>query len=171
MNYCFFWGGIYSNWNKSTIKINSIVLKDSLRIELNSLGREFNCAEQAMMFFKALLFEDYESCEKIIKSKNPREQKKLGRKVKNFKPEIWDLAKFEIVKNINFHKFNQNESLKKQLLEEDCDLFVEASPFDRIWGIGYSEEDALNFKSNWGENLLGKALTEIRNEFLSSSKN
>ena len=171
MKYHFFWGGIYSNWCKSTIKINSIVLKDSLKIELDSLGREFNCAEQAMMFFKALLFEDYESCEAIIKSKDPREQKSLGRKIKNFNSEIWDLVKFEIVKNINFHKFNQNDSLKKQLLEEDCEIFVEASPYDKIWGIGYAEDSAMGNQANWGENLLGKILTEIRNEFLSSSKN
>ena len=170
MKYYFFWGGIYSNWYKCPINIDKMHL-EKLNIEFGTLGRKFNCSEQAMMFFKALLFEDYESCEKIIKSKDPREQKALGTKVKNFNLEIWDLAKFEIVKNINFHKFDQNDSLKKQLLEEDCELFVEASPYDRIWGIGYTEDNAMGNQVNWGENLLGKILTEIRSEFPSSSKN
>jgi ribA/ribD-fused uncharacterized protein len=39
---------------------------------------------------------------------------------------------------------------------------VEASPSDRIWGVGYVEKDAGRNRVKWGQNLLGKALMEVR---------
>jgi len=44
-------------------------------------------------------------------------------------------------------------------------ILVEANPKDRIWGIGYSDYDALNNIDDWGQNLLGKMLNEISKEF------
>ena len=164
MKYHFFWGGIYSNWYKCPISINEISL--STGIEFDTLGRKFNCSEQAMMFYKALLFEDKEVAKEILKKSNPKDQKALGRKIKNFDSSIWDLFKEEIVLQIIEHKFKQNLELKEQLLKENCDLFVEASPYDRIWGIGYHENNALNNINNWGENLLGKIITKIRDNIV-----
>lgn len=146
--YHFFWGGIYSNWHKSPIKTSNDT---------------YNCVEQYMMWMKANLFGDRETMDKIMATSDPRKQKNLGRKVKNFNPEVWDKHKYDIVKFAVLYKFDQNEELKQQLLQEDCDLFVEASPFDRIWGIGYDAHDAgLVPEKNWGENLLGKIITEVR---------
>jgi ribA/ribD-fused uncharacterized protein len=39
---------------------------------------------------------------------------------------------------------------------------IEASPNDRIWGIGFNAEDALGKESEWGSNKLGKALERVR---------
>ena len=164
MKYHFFWGGIYSNWYKCPIEINRIELERGLIFD--TLGRKFNCSEQAMMFFKALLFEDYKIAEKIILESNPRKQKALGREIKNFDSESWDLVKEEIVLQILTCKFKQNFHLREQLIKENCDLFVEASPHDRIWGIGFDEKNALNNKDKWGENLLGKLITNVRNNLL-----
>lgn len=48
--------------------------------------------------------------------------------------------------------------------------FVEASPFDRIWGIGFGEENAPDDETLWeGMNLLGKVLTEIRDEYVKTN--
>nr|WP_281274574.1 NADAR domain-containing protein [Brevibacillus nitrificans] len=47
-------------------------------------GITFNCAEQAMMYGKAVLFHDRKIAEKVLKAAEPREQKQLGRLVKNF---------------------------------------------------------------------------------------
>ena len=68
-------------------------------------------------------------------------------------------------------KFNQNEPLKRDLMASEADLFVEASPFDKIWGIGLDERTARETpQSEWpGENLLGKVITEIRNNFKNDS--
>lgn len=49
-------------------------------------------------------------------------------------------------------------------------MLVEASPFDRKWGIGMDASNAAaSDPSKWrGKNLLGKILTEVREELLAS---
>lgn len=39
---------------------------------------------------------------------------------------------------------------------------AKASPFDRIWGVGYGAVNAERNRGDWGENLLGKALMRVR---------
>ena len=104
-------------------------------------GIKYYTAEQYMMSQKALLFNDKETNNIIMKEKDPRTYKKLGRLVKNFSPEIWDKNKFEIVVNGNIAKFSQNEDLKQFLLNTKDKILVEASPHDKIWGIGMDEND------------------------------
>ena len=125
---------------------------------------EYNCAEQYMMAEKARLFGDEEIRKRILSSDKPRLIKKLGREVRNFDPEGWDLVKFEVVKRGNLAKFLQNEDLRNFLLGTGDAILAEASPVDRIWGIGLGEDDPdVRFPERWkGENLLGKALMEVR---------
>lgn len=147
--YKFFWNGPFSNWYPSDFTYNGIF---------------FNCAEQAMMYEKAMTFNDLEIAKLILKEPIPKYQKALGRKVKNFDPEIWDQIKYEKVKKIIHSKFTQNLHLLDLLVRNKGLEFVEASPFDRIWGIGFAEQNALDHIDEWGENLLGKILTELSNE-------
>ncbi len=127
-------------------------------------GNRFNCCEQYMMWRKAVLFNDHETVQKILKEKSPYEQKKLGEQVSFFDQRIWDENKVQIVYEGNYHKFTQNEDLLKILFNTKGELLVEASPFDNIWGIGLDAEDAAKIDpQNWpGENLLGKILTVLR---------
>ena len=39
---------------------------------------------------------------------------------------------------------------------------MKASPYDRIWGIGFSAGKAGANRDDWGNNLLGKALMRVR---------
>jgi len=149
MKYKFFWHGPFSNWYPSDFTYNGIF---------------FTCAEQAMMYEKAITFNDLEIAKEILRTHSPKEQKALGRKVKNFDPEIWNQNKYEKVKEIERCKFSQNPHLLDLLIRNKGLEFVEASPDDRIWGIGYHELTALDNIDNWGENLLGKILTELSNE-------
>ncbi|TPX16577.1 uncharacterized protein E0L32_003871 [Thyridium curvatum] len=56
--------------------------------------------------------------------------------------------------------------LRARLLATGGRELVEASPFDRVWGIGYREEHAEGVgREDWGENLLGRALMEVREIF------
>jgi hypothetical protein len=126
-------------------------------------GKTFVCSEQAMMYEKALLFKDAEIAAEILLSKNPKDQKALGRKIRNFNDKIWNTKKYSIVKEILTAKFS-DPVLKKILLKYKGYELVEASPYDRIWGIGYEEKDALDNIDNWGKNLLGVILTELSNE-------
>ena len=144
----FFWKGILSNWAKSNFRFDNV---------------NYNCGEQLMMHQKALLFKDYQIANKIMQLDNPKDIKALGRLVNNFDSKIWDNNKYNIILSGLKARCNYDIKFKNELLKHKGKIFVEASPYDRIWGIGYSEQNALNNVNNWGENLLGKILTEIAN--------
>lgn len=149
--YVFFWDGIYSQWHKATMEID---------------GSIYNSCEQYMMHQKALVFGDVEIADKIMEESNPREQKKFGRMIKNFDKSIWDSCCLGIVYRGNLAKFTQNTELGEQLLETGDRILVEASPLDKIWGIGMGEEDpGIEDPSNWkGLNLLGQAITLVKQQ-------
>lgn len=127
-------------------------------------GVEYNCAEQFMMAEKARMFNDGEMLEKIMGTSFPKEMKAYGRAVSGFDKETWDNACYEIVKKGNYAKFSQNPELLEFLLGTKNRILVEASPRDRIWGIGMGKANPnAQFPLNWrGTNLLGFALTEVR---------
>ncbi|KJY02212.1 hypothetical protein TI39_contig78g00001 [Zymoseptoria brevis] len=134
-------------------------------------GKQFVTAEQCIMYLKAELFDDSEMMEKIISTpeKGPAEHKQMGRLVKNFNNDMWDALSLDIVANVNYNKFNQNEDLKKALMDTAGKTLVEASPADRIWGIEYKEEDAIANMNTWGQNRLGKALMAAREKTIDFS--
>lgn len=132
------------------------------RIDMQDMT--FNCAEQAMMYFKARLFEDDASADEIMRAKTPKEQKRLGRSVHGFDQSVWEQHRERIVYDILFAKFSQNSEIKKLLMETGDTMLVESSPYDRIWGVGLAEDDPrIHDESEWlGLNLLGKLLTRVR---------
>jgi len=148
--FTFFYGGKFSQW------FPCLILIDKLK---------YNCAEQYMMAQKALLFKDEEAYKKIMIASHPKEQKSLGRTIKNFNISIWQEQAKEIVYQGNYAKFIQHKHLKEILLKTEGTL-VEASPYDRIWGIGLSETDprALDRKTWLGSNWLGEVLTQVRDD-------
>lgn len=134
-------------------------------------GITYSCAEQFMMAEKARLFEDKEMEEKILKAGHPKEMKALGRLVRNFDKEKWDLSCFSIVEKGNMAKFSQNPELWNFIKHTNKRILVEASPRDRIWGIGMGKtnpeaENPMKWK---GTNLLGFALTRVRDELLETN--
>ena len=124
----------------------------------------YHTAEQYMMAKQALLFGDNEIFHMIMNSKHPKEYKELGRKIKNFSDSKWNENKYQIVLKGNLAKFSQNEKLKTFLLNTGTRVLVEASPYDKIWGIGLSaDQENIENPLTWnGENLLGFALMEVR---------
>ena len=151
--YVLFWGEEFSNFFPAKFVVGD-------RIFYNS--------EQYFMWNKAKYFLDYESANEIYKEgKEPKIAKKLGRKVKNFVDSEWMKVRFEYMRKALFYKFSQNKELKEKLLSYGDRTFVEASPYDKIWGIGLREDDeAAKDSKNWlGENLLGKALCLTRDYF------
>jgi ribA/ribD-fused uncharacterized protein len=148
--YVFFWNGIYSQWFLADMVTDSIT---------------FNSCEQYMMYRKALLFGDKEIADEILFEEDPREQKKWGRKIKNFNKDIWEQNCLSIVYQGNLAKFTQNEDLKRQLLLTGDRMLVEASPVDQIWGIKMGENDkGVDNPVNWrGLNLLGQVLNLVKN--------
>ena len=117
-----------------------------------------------MMYKKAILFNDINTAKKILKSKTPKEQKQLGRQVEKFDTNTWNSVCKTIVYDGNYAKFTQNKDLLECLkLTSDLTL-VEASPYDKIWGIGRSIDDKNSCnQKNWiGTNWLGFILTKLR---------
>lgn len=124
-----------------------------------------------MMACKAALFSDTATLELILKENtkpktDPKHMKALGRKITPFDEGKWVDHREQIVFLGNLYKFGQNGELKELLLGTGHLILVEASPRDRIWGIGFGEKRAMAEKQRWGLNLLGQALMKVREEFV-----
>lgn len=158
--FLFFWG--HQKSKDGSITASCLSQWWVLPFKVNNL--EFATAEHWMMYQKALLFNDAEIALKVLGVKTPAEAKKLGREVRNFDPVVWNEKKFEIVVEGNVHKFGQNPEYRDFLLNTRSRVLVEASPRDRIWGIGMGKnnENAENPLMWRGQNLLGFALMEAR---------
>ncbi|KAI9879883.1 MAG: hypothetical protein M1823_006790, partial [Watsoniomyces obsoletus] len=133
---------------------------------------EFPTAEHYMMYSKALLMDDTETAEKILRCEHPSAAKKLGREVQNFDQKLWDQLCDSVVRQGNLRKFGdeRNRDLREVLVGTGEKVIVEASPDDRIWGIGFDAETAAKMvegegregESDWGKNKLGEALVWVR---------
>lgn len=162
VKYLFFWGHTPSKDGSVTKACFSQWWASAFEVE----GVRYATAEHWMMAKKAELFQDSEMLEEILNAKSPAEAKQLGRKVKNFDPVVWGEQCFDIVCEGNYHKFNQHPDLKEFLLNTKDRVLVEASPVDKVWGIGMAQDDekADNPRLWRGSNLLGFALMEVRDK-------
>lgn len=127
-------------------------------------GIQYPTAEHYMMAAKARLFSDTEALEKILLCETPAEAKALGRKVRNFDGGVWNNHRSVIVVRANQAKFSQNPGFALWLRLTAPKVLVEASPRDRIWGIGMgrSNSNAQDPRQWRGTNLLGFALMQVR---------
>ncbi|MCA1806498.1 MAG: NADAR family protein, partial [Actinobacteria bacterium] len=104
----------------------------------------------------------------VLNTDDPRMQKKLGRAVSNYNDNAWSAIADEIVYNGNNAKFTQNAVLHAALMATEGTTLVEASPYDRRWGIGLDADDPRAMDpSQWrGENRLGFVLTRLRDDLI-----
>lgn len=161
--YVFFWGGIFSNWANVP---EGILYTDPETAEC----LKFSTSEQLFMYLKAKHFGDMEVADKILKSESPKEAKALGRKVTGFSEEEWEKVREEKMRTALVFKLISWPFFKTELLSDKYSgkTFVEASPYDTIWGIGLREEDlGIEDETTWrGINLLGKILTSLRDDLV-----
>lgn len=143
--------GFLSNWYSSNFTINNIL---------------FANIEQYMMYMKAVIFQDHEKQQSILLTNDPKIIKSLGREVRNYDDTIWNGIRQLIVYQALKEKFSQNDDIRYRLLSTENAILAEASPFDRIWGIGLSMNDPKsNIIEEWkGQNLLGFTLMQVRDE-------
>ncbi|QYY33736.1 NADAR family protein (plasmid) [Cupriavidus pinatubonensis] len=147
----------FSNWHKAAFVVD---------------GKKFNCVEQYLMYAKATLFSDDDTVGSILSTPDPRQQKALGRQVSGFVESVWIENRVSIARTGVLAKFSQNPHLREALLGTAGTELVEASPYDKIWGVGLPATDPrINDRSQWrGENLLGKILTEVREHLMTEQR-
>ncbi|WP_187645319.1 NADAR family protein [Streptomyces sp. TRM49041] len=129
-------------------------------------GVTYATAEHWMMAAKARLFGDAEAERRAVEAANPALAKKAGRLVRGFDEAVWERERYGIVVEGSRHKFGQDTRLRDYLLGTGNRVLVEASPVDRIWGIGLAADDErAHDPARWrGLNLLGFALMDARKE-------
>jgi len=120
--------------------------------------------EEYIMRQKALLFKDYNSEVLIRTAQTPYQIKKIGRNIINFNETIWLENRDRILYEGLMEKFLQNNNLKELLINTNDKYLVEASKYDKIYGVGLEESDdkILNSKNWLGQNLLGEILMKVR---------
>lgn len=131
--------------------------------EFISDGKRFINSEHYFMWRKVMMFEP--GLEQVILGvDDPKKMKDIGQSVKNYDDGVWSAARYDVMKTALYEKFTQNPLLLAKLLGTGSALLVEASPYDRIWGIGLDMAAASKGGLElWrGQNLLGKALMETR---------
>ena len=153
----YFWGGIFSQWYPC----------DFTEGEL-----KFTSSEQYMMYHKAKAFEDYGSMYLIMDTQDPREQKAIGRAIKGYSDEVWSPIRYAKVLQGNYLKFSQNPELAQLLMSTGNKQIVEASAYDKIWGIGLApQDDRVLDPAQWdGLNLLGQVVMETRDRLRFENK-
>lgn len=127
-------------------------------------GVTYPTAEHAMMAAKARLFGDEEALRRVLAAGHPGRAKAAGREVAGFSEQVWAAHRFELVAAANVAKFASSPALRAHLLGTGSRVLVEASPLDRIWGIGLAADDPRAADpARWrGPNLLGFALMHAR---------
>lgn len=153
-HYRFFWkatpgDGCFSQWWPGEFSVDGVTYAN---------------AEQWMMAGKARLFGDDETLAEILATGDPAAIKHLGKKVRGFDEDTWKRRRLDLVTEGNVAKFSQDAALRAHLLGTGDAVLVEASPLDRIWGIGLAEDspDARDPRRWRGLNLLGFALMRAR---------
>jgi ribA/ribD-fused uncharacterized protein len=169
----------FGQWYESEFELTDLIcrnLPDQIkeldlyndRIDiLHKLCRDqgvFTTAEKFMMMGKAALFRDQMAFNRMGQTDSPRDHKDLGRTVRNFVESEWNKYCQDIVKIGNYLKFSQNRKLKKYIRDTNNALLVEASPVDKIWGIGlkFDHPDVQHIDRWKGTNYLGECLMFVR---------
>ena len=148
----YFWTNWLSNWK--ICKIVDPITK-----------LEYDSTEQIYMWYKASFFNDAETRKQLEVKLTPKQAKDLGRVVKNYQDDLWECVRYGYMVYVNYLKYTQNAELKAKLLSTGNKVLAEASPYDKVWGVGFMAGDPLILnEANWtGRNLLGKSLMEVRN--------
>ncbi|MEU4210621.1 NADAR family protein [Streptomyces sp. NPDC026206] len=167
VKYLYFWGhrprrdgsvgpGCFSQWWPAPFTVD---------------GTVYATAEHWMMAGKARLFGDAEAQARAVGAGHPKQAKDAGRSVRGFDEEEWRRHRFELVVEGSVHKFGQHPELGAYLLGTGARVLVEASPLDRVWGIGLAADDErAPDPARWrGLNLLGFALMEARQRLAAAS--
>lgn len=123
----------------------------------------FKSVEHDYMYHKAMYFKDYYHAEKIRTSKEPKDAKRWGRKVRWFKDGPWDLVKEKVMFEAKLAQAHEYLYISSYYVKMNGRTFIEASPYDEVWGVKLRADDPKVYnKRQWqGKNLLGKVCGKL----------
>jgi ribA/ribD-fused uncharacterized protein len=152
-DHLFFYSGqsVFSNFSPANFSVD---------------GADYSFSEQYIQEQKALLFKANDIAKQVMSASSPGEMKRLTSRIPYFDRKVWEDKVPEICYAALKNKFSQNPKLANILTSTGKKILVEASPYDKLWGIGFAKEEKnlLQKKSSWGKNLQGGTLMRIRNE-------
>ncbi|MDF3302716.1 NADAR family protein [Streptomyces tropicalis] len=168
VRYLYFWG----HRPRPDGRVGTSCLSQWWPAPFTADGVAYAGAEHWMMAKKARLFGDAEAERRVLAAGHPAEAKKAGRLVRGFDEGTWERERFRIVVEGSVHKFAAHPALREFLLATGDRVLVEASPVDRVWGIGLAADDeAAADPERWrGPNLLGFALMEARHRLRTAAR-
>ena len=140
-------------------------LKWTVELEFN--GTMYNSAQQAISAEIAKSFNDQDSLQRIMIAESPDE---INYKLTDVPGDSevnetkWNDITKQLLYDVNIAKFNQYPELAGRLLETKNATLGAYIPDDNLIGIGISLDNLQSQNPiNWtGQNLLGKALMDIR---------
>ena len=149
--------GQFSNFFMSSFTVSSIIVDPT---EPQTIVVE--SAEQAIMWLKAMLFKDKTISEQLRSETRASHCKRLGRMVRPFNQNVWDVRVASIAEYVLYQKFTSSPELRTLLCSTGTRILAEASPSDSIWGIGITAGAAKKGQDWKGRNLLGSSLMKVR---------
>lgn len=162
--YVFFWQEYFSNW---------AFTENGLKVEVNGQEVTVPTSEHLFMLFKAQFFNDEDSVQKILEVETPKDAKAIGKRVRNFDFEKWDRISAGEMSRAVAIRYEQDSKFAEMLTDMKFygKTFVEASPYDTIWGIGMDENNPdIEDPDKWQrQNRLGNCLTALRDKVIAGN--
>jgi len=124
-------------------------------------GVYMRTSEHHLMRAKALLMGDQVAAGCIMAAPTALAAKRIGRTVRPWNQGLWDENCDQIMEDILVAKFNYTPDMREYILGIKGH-FYEASPRDKVWGIGIGVKQAEAGKPHNGHNKLGRALDRAR---------
>lgn len=148
--------------NTDTDEYGFLSLKWAVQLEFQSTI--YQSAKQAIYAELAKLFGDQSNLEKIMSAETADEITYSVKNISNEDESKWNEAMTKLIYDVNLAKFNQYTELSGRLIETKNAILGAYEPNDSLIGIGIAPENPLSKNQiNWtGQNILGKALMEIR---------
>ncbi|KAE8131106.1 hypothetical protein BDV38DRAFT_32422 [Aspergillus pseudotamarii] len=98
----------------------------------------------------------------VMRTRQPRVQKALGRRAEGFQEDVWEFASEVIVAAGCVARAEVDGTLREVYLASGGRRFVEGSVRDRVWGVGLRWDSVeIEDEGNWkGKNRLGRCHDE-----------
>lgn len=156
--------------NKDDSKYGYLTLEWHVEFEFNST--QYSSAYQALMAEMAKTFNDQDNLQKIMTAESAEDIEYSLTDISgddDVNETKWNSRLAELLFDINYNKFSQHPEIAQKLIQTRLAKIGYYKEGDNILGIGISLDNPESKKpSKWtGQNLLGKALQQIRNRLKS----